>query len=333
MPMNCPNCGQQLRSGAAFCPRCGQSINSGPSGGQPQYQPPTQQPQQQPQPSPPYDPSYSSPGGGQPPAWYGAQHAQSSGHADPIQSLGSTGQTTNLWGPFAGYGTRRTHIAWLLEGMSGRAETLRDTVMKRFNQRQIPDATVTQVHLTGKGVDVERRPFYRIQRGTATVWLYIARFGEDLYISQASYIKGPISKARVILAVVLVGFAVLSILNIIAVSANLAAVADSASLFGPTQEPSGFLLSATCCTGPLGAISQLALLVGFAFSVYKFITEKDFFALMRAEPNEFQEDDIVSLEKAVNETVRQAADLIGIDRKLLAPDLAYLASSNRQRLI
>jgi hypothetical protein len=247
--------------------------------------------------------------------------------------MGSSGQTSDLWGPFAGYGTRRTHVAWLLEGMSGRAETLRDTVMKRFNRRQIPEANVTQVQLTGKGVDVEQRPFYRIQRGMATVWLYIARFGEDLYISQVSYIKGPISKARVILALALVGFAVLSVLNIIAVSANLSAVADSVSLFGPTQEPSGLLIGATCCTGPLGAISQLTLLVGFAFSVYKFITEKDFFALLRAQPNEFQEDDIVSLEKAVNETVRQSADLIGIDRKLLAPDQAYLASSNRQRLI
>jgi hypothetical protein len=247
--------------------------------------------------------------------------------------MGSSGQTSDLWGPFAGYGTRRTHVAWLLEGMSGRAETLRDTVMKRFNQRQIPDATVTQDHLTGKGVDVERRPFYRIQRGMATVWLYIARFGEDLYISQVSYIKGPISKARVILALVMIGFAALSILNIIGVSANLTAVANSVSLLGPTQEPSSFLIGALCCTGPLGLISQVVLLVGFAFSIYKFITEKDFFALLRADPNEFQEDDIVSLEKAVNETVRQSADLIGIDRKLLSPDLAYLASSNRQRLI
>ena len=247
--------------------------------------------------------------------------------------MGSSDQTSDLWGPFAGYGTRRTHVAWLLEGMSGRAETLRDTVTQRFTQRQIPDANVTQIHLTGKGIDVERRAFYRIQRGMATVWLYIARFGEDLYVSQVSYIKGPISKARVILALVMIGLAVLSILNMIGVSANLSAVANSVSLLGPAQEPSGLLIGALCCTGPLGLISQVILLVGFTFSVYKFITEKDFFALLRADPNEFQEDDIVSLEKAVNETVRQSADLIGIDRKLLAPDLAYLPSSNRQRLI
>jgi hypothetical protein len=239
--------------------------------------------------------------------------------------MGSSGQTSDLWGPFAGYGTRRTHVAWLLEGMSGRAEALRDAVMKRFNRRQIPDATVTQVHLTGKGVDVEQRPFYRVQRGMATVWLYIARFGEDLYVSQVSYIKGPISRAKVLLTVGLLGFAVLSILNVIIASANLASVANSTSLFGgPTQEPNGLLLGAICCTAPLGAISQLTLLFGLAFSLYKYITEKDILALLRAQPNEFQEDDIISLEQAVHETVRQAAQQIGIDRQRLAANRSYL---------
>jgi hypothetical protein len=248
--------------------------------------------------------------------------------------LGGVQQTSDLWGPFAGYGTRRTHEAWLLEGLSDRAESLRDATMQRFNQRHIPDATVSPVNLTGKGVDVEQRPFYRIQRGLATVWLYIARFGEDLYVSHVSYIKGPISKARVVLLFGLIGLTILSALNLMAVSANISAVANSVSLLGGTsQEPNMILISAMCCTGPLGAISQIVLIIGLAFSVYKFITEKDFLALLRAAPNEFQEDDIVSLEKAVNETVRQAADRVGIYKKLLSQDLAYVSSSNRQRLI
>jgi hypothetical protein len=66
----------------------------------------------------------------------------------------------------------------------------------------------------------------------------------------------------------------------------------------------------------------VTLTVVIAYSLYKFLTEKDVLALFRAPPNEFQVDDIVSLEKAVNETVRQSADLIGIDRKLLSPEVA-----------
>jgi hypothetical protein len=60
------------------------------------------------------------------------------------------------------------------------------------------------------------------------------------------------------------------------------------------------------------------------------LTEKDALALFRSAPNEFQEDDIVALEKSVNETVRQSADMIGIDLKLLAPERAHVA---RKRLI
>lgn len=332
--MNCPNCGSQLRPGAAFCPRCGNKISSGSSGGQPNY---PAQPQQQLQPQQQAPNAYPSPSGSAHPPTIQSQSSWSSsqGSSSPqIQSLGSVQQASDLWGPFAGYGTRRTHEAWLLEGISDRAESLRDATMRRFNQRHIPDANVSPVNLTGKGVDVEQRPFYRIQRGLATVWLYIARFGDDLYVSQVSYIKGPISKARVLLFLGLIGLSILSVLNLMAVSANISAVANSVSLFGGTsQEPNMFLISAMCCTGPLGAISQVVLTIALAFSVYKFITEKDFLALLRAEPNEFQEDDIVSLEKAVNETVRQAADRIGIDKKLLSQDLAYITSSNRQRLI
>jgi len=247
--------------------------------------------------------------------------------------VGATGQSSSLWGPFAGYGVRREHAAWLLQGLGQRAEDLRDRVTEQFGQRQIPDARVDLIILTGKGVGVEQRPFYRIQRGLATVWLYIARFGEDLYISQVSYIKGQISLARVIFLFGLFALVGLSWINSMLVSINLQQVADSlgSSFFGGRgAEPNILLISALCCTGPLGFLAQLSLLFGFIFSLYKLATEKDFLALLRARPNEFQEDDIVSLEKAVNETVRQGADIVGIDLKLLEPGKAY--NSNRRMI-
>jgi hypothetical protein len=74
----------------------------------------------------------------------------------------------------------------------------------------------------------------------------------------------------------------------------------------------------------------VALSVGIGYSIYKFLTEKDILALFRSPPTEFQEDDIVSLEKAVGETVRQSADLIGIDLKLLDPGQAR---RSKKRLI
>ncbi len=318
--MNCPHCGNPLRPGARFCATCGQLVDLS-AGSLPA--------------------SSASPGTGAAPA---APVAPPSGSAAPapvpppsfapapqpfaasVPQLGATGQGSSLWGPFAGYGTRREHTAWLLQGLGSRAEQLRDTITQQFQQRQIPQAQVTQLKLTGRGVAVEQRPFYRVQRGLATVWLYVARFGQDLYISQVSYIKGQISLGRVLIVAALGGLSLLGWLNLLGVGINLMEVVQSIGsslLGGKSTEPNGFLMSMLCCTGPLGLLAQVILLLGLVFSIYKFLTEKDFLVLLRSAPTEFQEDDIVSLEKAVNETVRQAADIVGIDLKLLAPGQAY----------
>jgi len=64
--------------------------------------------------------------------------------------------------------------------------------------------------------------------------------------------------------------------------------------------------------------------------IYKFFTEKDPLALLRTPPNEFQLDDTVALEKAVEETVRQSMDVVGIDSGLMPPATEY---GLKQRLI
>jgi hypothetical protein len=306
--MNCPNCNTPLRPNATFCGNCGQKIGPGAAPAVP------------PQPAAPIAPTAvippvsPIPAGPPPPALHPLPQPV-------IPQLGATGTSTSIWGPFAGYGTRRQHTAWLLEGLGIRAEELRNQIADLFNCRQIPNARIAQITLTGQGVAVEQRPFYRVQRGLATVFLYVARFGEDLYISQVSYIKGPISLLRVLVGVALLALVGMWLVNIIALMANLSDVA-SAGPFG-RAEPNGALVSALCCTGLFGPLALLALVAGLAFSVYKFLTEKDLLALLRSPLTEFQEDDIVSMEKAVNETVRKSADLIGIDLKLLAPGEAY----------
>ncbi|MBN1177923.1 MAG: zinc ribbon domain-containing protein [Anaerolineae bacterium] len=291
--MNCPNCGNPNRPNATFCQSCGQRFNTLPT----------------PAPS-------SSP----------APYAYSPDDAD-VSQVGATGQSSSIWGPFAGYGTRRDHMAWLLEGLGDQAVELRKTITQRFENRQIPDARIKRMTLTGKGLAIEKRPFYRIQRGLATVWLYVARFGQDLYISQVSYVKGQISLLRIIVLVLLLALVGLYSLNALLTYISSQAIQVNLDLMGGTGvrglDTFVMLLGVmVCCTGPLGMLASLALTFAIVFSLYKFLTEKDILALLRSPLNEFQVDDIVSLEKAVNETVRQSADLIGIDRKLLSPDAA-----------
>jgi len=73
----------------------------------------------------------------------------------------------------------------------------------------------------------------------------------------------------------------------------------------------------------LGTLNTLGLFLAGLHMVYKFLTDKDPLALLRTPPNEFQQDDVIALEKAVEETVRQSLDAIGIDTALMPPALEY----------
>lgn len=335
----CPACGKANAPGERFCQQCGAAL--GPPGVADAPSPPAQLNASTagvPGPAnlPPVRSGRRVPATSAPPR----RTAPSAPRSEEIGQLGSAGRTVSLWGPFAGYGTRRDHTAWLLRGLGERAEELRNSVTEVLRQRRIPDAEVRLTTITGQGVAVEKRPYYRVRRGLSTVWLYVARFGHDLYVSQVAYIKGPISVLRVLVLGALVLMSVISITSGLIVydvvssalqGTDALRLGKTVELWNDTVEQRGSLIqSFLCCTGPLGMISILLLTLVVVFSVYKFVAEKDILAVLRAPPNEFQEDDIVSLEKAVNETVRLAADRIEIDLDLLAPDRAHQA---RPRLL
>ncbi|MBN1659132.1 MAG: zinc ribbon domain-containing protein [Anaerolineae bacterium] len=252
--------------------------------------------------------------------------------ARSIGQLGSGGMSAvNIWGPFAGFGERGRHVSWLLNNLGDRAERLRDAVMERFNERQIPGAHIHPRTLLGQGVVVERRPYYFAQRGIATAALYIARFGYDLYVSQVTYVRGAISPLRAILLISSVLFQLGYIPAVIAAIAPLNATGvDLARLYGYESydwSAFGFL---SCCVGPLWALNSLGLLLVALHMFYKFLTIKDPLAMLRLPPNEFQQDDIIALEKAVEETVRLSLDAVGIDAGLMPPAPEY---GFRRRLI
>jgi hypothetical protein len=240
--------------------------------------------------------------------------------------MGSTGTVpVSIWGPFAGYGTRGRHVSWLINDQGERADALRDAATTRFARREIPRATVQRVTLLRQGILVDSRPYFLIRRGLATAGLYIARFGQDLYVSQVTYFKGPISNVRVLLVVAMVLFALIypAVLN------------DSANqigfnLFGGMSGSMGGLLALVCCLGPIYLLDYLALGLLALFSAYKWLTEKDLLAALRVPPNEFDTDDIVALEKSVEQTVRESLDVVGIEQRLMPQAAEY---GLRRRLI
>lgn len=289
--MVCLNCNSADPGPGPFCMSCGARL---PISATPQSPPPT--------------------AGG----WYGSP-------ATPVNQMGSDGIIPlNIWGPFAGYGTRGRHVSWLINDQGEYADALCDHVARRFNRRMIPQAMVQPVHLVRQGILVDARPYFLIRRGLTTAGLYIARFGQDLFVSQVTYFKGPISSIRVLLAIIALLF-VLIYPYLVSGTAGQIGI----GLGGISGNP-GSLALLLCYLGPVYLFAWLALGILVVFSGYKWLTEKDALAALRVPPNEFDIDDTVALEKSVEQTVREALDEVGLEQRLMPPAAEY---GLRRRLI
>ena len=296
-----------------------------PPSATPQYAPQSAQPQYAPTNNP--TPQY--------PQQYGRQPTSS------FSSSQGTSSMLNIWGPFAGYGARRRHIGWLMDNQAGRYQDLLNQVEKRLRERQIPGVDINWETLTARGLIVENRPYFIIKRGLVSLGLNIGAFGRDLFISMATYLKPPISNFRVLLLGGSILFAILGgpvinwMISLALGSVQSQIMGSMGGLFGGGNTNSGFdfsglLIPVLCVIGPIWTINWLALQLGTIYSIYKYLTEKDLFSILRVAPNEFNEDDLMALEKAVEQTVRSGLDDIGLNPADLRP---AAVQGNEQRLI
>ena len=328
--MQCSHCGHTNLTGASYCKNCGSKMATSQVVGNipssfPASAAPTMVGQGTYQPHLGHQPPALPVGSGSSPGY--SSYPQSYG-APPVSRMGFVGVSPfNLWGPFAGYGSRGRHVAWLLGTLGDRADMLRQAIGARFAARAITDALFVDKILVGKGVAVERRPYFLIQRKLVTAGLYIARLGEDIYISQVTYTRSPISKARIVLFVLMILLQIFFLLG--GFGYTLDNLFSSTTLLGGGPDMGAFLFF-LCCIGPLGLLNTVALLIAGVISIWRGVTDKDPWVVLRTSLNEFNHDDMIALEKAVEETIRECMDQVGIDRRLLPP----AAPSNiRQRLI
>lgn len=310
--MNCPNCGTPNDGNNRFCLRCGSPMAAAVIA-----QPP-------PVTAMPTQPATQTMLGGvagaspvtPPPNVYSAPPPPSSAYGQPglYGAPGTTG--LNIWGPFAGYGSRRRHVGWLLNSEGHHARDLQAEVEQRFREREVPGTAITNQTLQAQGVIVETRPYFILRRGLVSLALYIAQFGKDLFISQVAYLKPPISNLRAIVVAAMGLFWLwMTFAYSSAVMGQFGGFAGSFNPFGGAQSDPGGLVTLLCVIGPLGAVNNVLLFILLIYSVYKWLTEKDFAAALRVPPNEFNEDDLMAMEKAVEETVRQSLTAIKLDPK------------------
>ncbi len=292
--MQCSNCNTQNKDGFQFCIKCGQPLRlAAPTAPAPRGTGPLA-----PRPPSAASPSYA------PPA--------------PEAHYGESGiSILNIWGPFAGKGGRRRHTGWLMEDQGHRAKELTAHIHQRFQSQEIPKARIDYEMLVAQGIGVETRPYFLLRRGLVYIGLYVAEFGRNLFISQVSYLKPPISNFRVIVVALMIIFQLfMTFMYPPLLSGVFQGLTSSFSLFGSRgggEAAIGMLLTLLCVIGPLGALNGLLVFILFLFSLYKWLTEKDFFAAVRVPPNEFNEDDLMAMEKAVEQTVRNSLTAIKLN--------------------
>jgi hypothetical protein len=303
--MNCPNCGSPNEENYKFCLKCGQPLSPDGAGAMIKTSAPAQQLQR--------------------------TLAQARAIVPHPTAYGGSGNSPfNIWGPFAGYGTRRRHVGWLMDNQGLRATELIDKVNANFDQRQIPGVYLSHLTLVAQGISVEKRPYFLLRRGLASIGLYIAQFGQDLFVSLVSYLKPPVSTFRVLILVLMLFFQTFMTFGYpLMLSDEVDKIANSFSLFSSGTPDMSGLLSLVCLVGPLGTVNTLALLFFLIYSLYKWLTEKDIWAGLRVPPNEFNEDDLMAMEKAVEQTVRLSLDEIGLN----PDDLIPTAVGSSRRLI
>ena len=351
----CPNCGTKYDGEYRFCMKCGTpcaksspptpSVESDSDHDKPQQEDSGQGTTTewvQPIFSPDAVPSsYRDTQQNQLPSVQGPYIGSVSDTSQPQQNTGVSGQgarpyqasaiphvnisALHIWGPFAGYGARRRHVGWLLDNRGYKAEDLNQKIYQKFSERSIPGTIVTKETLKGRGILVENRNYFLLRKGLVTTGLYVSKFGQDLYLSLVSYLKPPVSNVRIgILGVMLLFWLYMSTGFASALNNSLTGLANSALgsfgsgfLGGNAATPSaGGLATLLCVIGPLGLVNNLLLFLIIAYSLWKFLTEKDILAGLRVNPNEFNEDDLMALEKAVEQTIDQSMDEIGLDFSL-----------------
>jgi hypothetical protein len=213
----------------------------------------------------------------------------------------------------------------LLDNRGDQSEALNQKINQKFSERSIPGTAVSQESLKGRGILIENRTYFLLRKGLVTMGLYVCKFGQDLYLSLVSYLKPPVSNLRVgILGMMLLfwlffitGYSSAlnnSLTNFInSILGGFGSALYGGSVASPSAGGLGLLL---CVIGPLGLLDSLLLFLFVAYSLWKFLIEKDILAGLRVTPNEFNEDDLMALEKAVEQTINQSMDEIGLNFSL-----------------
>jgi hypothetical protein len=327
--MQCQKCGTENDDSFRFCMKCGSQLEAIDK----RVSPPSSDDQadldiqetsndfiEETHPSVQFTPS-PKPISSQPTYQQPAPHHYQTERTFPRKPFGTSQLSSlNIWGPFAGFGSRQQHLSWLMDGQGSKADDLVSKVSEKFQVREIPFAYITQETMIARGLLVESRPYFILRRGLVSVALYITEFGKDLFVSLAAYLKPPINNFRVLIVSLMLLFQFYFMFFYPASLNNaLERASSQLGMFNLGSFDASALLSLLCILGPLGTLNSILVFLLFVYSGYKWLKERDFLAAVRVTPNEFNEDDLMAMSKAVEQTLRISLDEIGLNPDDLIP--------------
>ena len=213
---------------------------------------------------------------------------------------------------FAGKGVPVHHQSWLLDGKNAQPPTLRNAFIENVHKQGVIGVNATPEHLSEQGIAMEKRDYVKVQYNAASVFVYIAPMGSNLYVSRTSTVQQPISRIRV---ASLGGLFVLMLICFLFYSLVYPSTAYADQLI--TRINTFFGLASN------------ALFLFFLFvllhSVVSFLAENDFLAFFR--PNrlsDFTLDTLSSIEHITDKSLRETLRQAGLDAdEITKPDQSY----------
>ena len=226
-------------------------------------------------------------------------------------------KSTSMRDVLRGRGRLTTHYSWLLEGKNAQALLVRSATMSLFRQHMLSGLKTSLEKIGERGI-FEEREYITVQRGSSTIFIYIASTGRDLYISRTTMVSPKISSTRVAIWSVLLLFLVIGFILL----HSMYTLAHGSHLYSNPALYNTLLLSNIVrFIIPLFTLSLLLLgiLVCIRSCIHFFI-EKDFWLLLRFNHlNAFQIDDIAFLEQTVDNIIHNAVKQLGLDATTITP--------------
>ncbi len=204
---------------------------------------------------------------------------------------------------FAGKGTPITHASWLIDGKQIAPTDLRTALMEKVHQRYPNEVKASSEPLQERDAVLEEREYVKIERAPASVFVYFARFGPDLYVARTTTVRPILSPVRIAVFGLLF---LLMLIGYILAAAVQPSVLDIGSFLGAFQFK--FIVS---------LLSTLLLIFFIALGLRSLVlglTEKDYLGVLRpGRLNDFRLDDGAFLEHVADRCTREAVEGLGLD--------------------